>query len=130
MLRDLTMIFAVFISVISVAFGFYKNIEANNTKAFAYEQAYQIMNFVPASLRSAALAKLAPPPPVIDLSRSSADIGGDQTCSTFKQTSCTTLAADVAQANLACAKKVPGACDQANVLQRQIVTEGCIACFK
>lgn len=124
------MIFAVGISVISMVFGFYKNIEANNAKAFAYEQAYRIINVVPASLRAAALSKLAPVPAVIDLSRSSADVGSEETCSVAKRDSCTALAADLAEANRSCTQKISGACAAVDALQHQVVADACIACFK
>jgi hypothetical protein len=139
MIRDLTMIVAVLASVASVGFGVYKNIEAGNAKGFAYEQAYRILNVVQnsdtltpfqrASITDAALGVISTPEPVIDLSRSSADVGEPTACTPGKVSACTDLAESLAQANRACAKNVVGACTQAQELQREVVTEACIACF-
>lgn len=133
------MIVAVLASVVSVGFGVYKNIEAGNARGYAYEQAYRILNVVQnsgtltpfqrASITDAALGVIGTPEPVIDLSRSSADVGEPQACSPEKVTACTDLAASLAQANRACVKKVEGACTQAEELQRRVVQEACIACF-
>ncbi len=138
MIRDLTMIAAVFISVVSASFGIYERLEAQNAKGFAYEQAYRILNIVQnanitpfqkATIADAALNSLSEPPPVIDLSRSSADVGSNQACTEVQRSACTTLASDLASANNACAKKDQTACASADDLHRQVIAKDCIACF-
>ncbi len=139
MIRDITMIISVLISVVSVGFGVYQGIESSNAKAFAYEQAYRVLNIVQnanisafqkATIADAALDALATPAPVIDLSRSSADTGStNQACPAARKDACTKLASDLASANTACAKKDQAACSSADDLHRQIIGQDCIACF-
>jgi hypothetical protein len=132
------MIFSVLLSLVSVGFGVYKNIEAGNAKGFAYEQTYRVLNIVQqanisafsrAKITDEALQALGTPPPVIDLSRSSADTPTDDVCTDSARATCTTLAADLAQANRSCATSNAAACTRADAIQRQIITEACIACF-
>jgi hypothetical protein len=140
MIRDLTMIVAVMVSVVSVGFGAYKNIEAGNARGFAYEQAYRIMGVVrdsgiapsaKASILDAALSVIAAPPPVLDLSRSSAGSLEPQICSEAQKAQCTALAADLADRNAACAaaKGVGSACAQAEQDKAQITAQQCVVCF-
>jgi hypothetical protein len=140
MLRDLTMIFAVLISVTSVGFGVYKNIEAGNARGFAYEQAYRILGAVQkadiadgakASIVDAALGSFATPAPVIDLSRSSADVGQTQICTEAEKAACTTTAVQLADANIACtrSKGTDQACLVAAQLKNYIIAQGCFVCF-
>lgn len=142
MLRDLTMIFSVLVSVISLMFGVYKNIEASNARGFAYEQAYRVMNIVrdasigpatKANILSASLAALGTPPPVIDLSRSSADVLSEpEACSPDVRDACIANAGQLAEANARCAKAGPGsgACSEADALQTELDIESCISCFQ
>lgn len=114
MIRDLTMIFAVIISIVSVSFGFYQTIQARNSHAFIYEQAYRIIGAIQntnlsagtkAQLSDAALSVLGTPEPVIDLSRSSADTSTTvQICTTAQRRACTDAASRLAMANNVCAK--------------------------
>lgn len=139
MLRDLTMIISVLVSVASLGFGVYKNIEANNAKGFAYQQAYRILNIVQkaditafqrATIADAALVALGTPPPVIDLSRSSADTGGDTSaCSVAQRDRCMTLASDLATANAACTRNDANACTRADTFHSTIIQQACINCF-
>jgi hypothetical protein len=141
MLRDLTMIISVLVSLVSVGFGVYKNIEAGNAKGFAYQQVYRVLgavdqssipSSVKANITEAALGKLSAPPPVIDLSRSSADSGTVQpACPIVQVARCGTLASDLAAANDAClrSKGVSDDCSRATALKESIVTERCVACF-
>lgn len=141
MLRDLTMIFSVLISVVSLSFGIYKNIEAGNAKGFVYEQAYRVMGAVngsninataKANIIDAALGTLATPPPVIDLSRSSADAPpqGDA-CTAFLIDSCVSRAGQLADLNASCvqAKGVGAACVEATQMKLNIDGMGCLTCF-
>lgn len=141
MLRDLTMIFSVLLSVVSLGFGVYKNIEASNTKGFAYEQAYRILGVVrdanipataKASIMDAALGTLATPPPVIDLSRSSAGTLEPEICTVEQKSSCTGAAADLAQANTLCSRSKgtdTTACLRAEQDKSQITAQECVVCF-
>lgn len=140
MLRDLTMIFSVVVSLVSLGFGVYKNIEAGNARGFAYEQAYRVMSAVKtaniglnakASIIDAALGSLATPPPVIDLSRSSADAPVPEgTCSETVKTACVRLAGSLAQSNALCAKNATSdACAQVDALKNQIDSQSCMTCF-
>lgn len=135
------MIFSVLISVVSLCFGVYKNIEAGNAKSFVYEQAYRVIGAVngstigataKASIVNAALATLATPPPVIDLNRSSADapVPGP-VCAEFLVTSCITTAAQLGALNASClrAKGVGDDCAQAATLKLNIDGMGCFTCF-
>ncbi len=140
MMRDLTLIFSVFLAVVSLGFGVYKNIQATNAKGFAYEQAYRIMAVVQhadisasskASIVNAALQALSTPPPVIDLSRSSADVPKSHACTEQKTAQCGALAADLADANAACvrAKNTGPDCVRARADRNQIVASACVACY-
>ena len=141
MLRDLTMIFAVLISLVSVGFGVYKNIEAGNAKGFAYEQAYRILGAVQkadisegakANIVDAALGGFAAPAPVIDLSRSNADVGAQQqACTETEKSACTAAAAQLADANSVCIKSngAADACALAAQLKNNIVVQNCFICF-
>lgn len=141
MLRDLTMIFSVLVSIASLGFGVYKNIEAGNARGFAYEQAYRIMGIVDdasvgpaakASILNAALGSLGTPVPVIDLSRSSADAPPEPgTCSAALKSTCVRMAGELAGLNAACTK-IPAdmdACAQADALKADIDSRSCITCF-
>ena len=141
MVRDLTMIFSVFISIASLGFGVYKNIEASNAKGFVYEQAYRVMGAVnssqigpaaKANILGAALATLGTPPPVIDLSRSSADEPAPApVCLDALVNNCLNLAGQMATLNTSClkSKSVGDACTQATIVKAQIDTLGCFKCF-
>ncbi len=141
MLRDLTMIFSVLISVASLSFGVYKNIEAGNAKGFVYEQAYRVIGAVnnasigpaaKASIVDAALGTFGTPPPVIDLSRSSADtpVQGP-VCSEALVSNCVSLAGQLAGLNASClrGKGVGDACVQASQIKLNIDGLGCLDCF-
>ena len=134
------MIFAVLVSVVSVSFGVYKNFEAKNNHAFIYEQAYRIIGQIkdadiPTSaknaLTGAALSVLSTPPPVIDLSRSSAANPTPQACSEQKLNQCSVLASDLAAAHAQCtqSKGTGPACTQAQQLTSQITSQDCVACY-
>ncbi len=141
MLRDLTMIFSVLISVASLGFGVYKNIEASNAKGFVYEQAYRVIGAVnkasigsaaKASIVDAALGTFGTPPPVIDLSRSSADVPAPATeCSETLINSCIQYAGQLASLNALCArsKDTGDACVQATQMKSNIDDMGCFRCF-
>ena len=141
MLRDLTMIFSVLVSVLSLGFGVYKNIEAGNAKGFAYEQAYRVMGAVQqstisagakADILDAALGSLATPPPVIDLSRSSADTTAQQqVCTQVQKDACVTQAGELAGLNATCTrnKNTGDACSQADQLKSDIASQQCLKCF-
>lgn len=141
MLRDLTMIFSVLISVASLGFGVYKNIEAGNAKGFVYEQAYRVMGAVngasigsaaKASIIDAALGTFGTPPPVIDLSRSSADTPAqEQVCTETVMNTCVHLAGQLAGLNASCLrnKSVGNACTQATQTKLDIDSLGCLNCF-
>lgn len=133
------MIISVLVSVASLGFGVYKNIEANNAKGFAYQQAYRILNVVQkaditafqrATIADAALAAIGTPLPVIDLSRSSADTGTTTpACSIAQKDRCMTLAADLAIVNAACARNDAQACTRADTFHSTIIQQACINCF-
>jgi hypothetical protein len=130
MLRDLTMIISVLVSVASLGFGVYKNIEANNAQGFAYTQAYRVMNVVKtanigsvakASILNAALGMLATPPPVIDLSQSNAATVEAPACSEALKATCIDLAQQLAAANTTHT--------QATQLKKTINDQNCFICF-
>lgn len=141
MLRDLTMIFSVLISVASLSFGVYKNIEAGNAKGFVYEQAYRVIGAVnnasigpatKADIIDAALGTFGTPPPVIDLSRSSADTPAPApVCSETLINNCVNLAGQLAVLNASClrSKGVGDACTQASQMKLNIDGLGCLNCF-
>ncbi|HTP56849.1 MAG TPA: hypothetical protein VMJ72_01045 [Candidatus Paceibacterota bacterium] len=139
MLRDLTLIFSVLLSIVSVAFGAYKNIEAGNAQGFAYQQTYRVLNTVQqanisgaakAAIADSALGNLSTPAPVIDLSRSSAASPTTSVCSDQEQATCTSLAAALASANALCAKTaLPADCTAAQKAKASILTADCISCF-
>lgn len=139
MLRDITLIISVLVSFISVGFGIYESVQSKNTRAFAYEQVYRILNVVQntniasfqrATITDTVLSGLTEPAPVIDLSRSSADVEDDvQPCTEEQKRACTDLASDLASANRACSKKDQTACTSAEALHRQIISQDCISCF-
>lgn len=139
MLRDLTLIFSVILSIISVAFGAYKNIEAGNAKGFAYEQTYRALNAVQranisgvakASITGVVLGGLGTPPPVIDLSRSSAAVPTVGACAAAQQATCADLAAALGAANATCAKtNKPVDCSAAEQARKDVLSSSCIACY-
>ncbi|MCC6934107.1 MAG: hypothetical protein IT406_00200 [Candidatus Yanofskybacteria bacterium] len=141
MLRDLTMIFSVLVSVFSLGFGVYKNIEAGNARGFAYEQAYRILGAVEganigpaakASIVDAAFASFATPPPVIDLSRSSADTTvSAEACTEAARSQCIALARSLAGANAQCVRERDAgvSCEHAVALQTAIEQTACVQCF-
>jgi len=139
MLRDLTMIFSVLVSVLSLGFGVYKNIEAGNARGFAYEQSYRVLDAVqeaniPASAKASivdtALNGIATPPPVIDLSRSSADAGPVAgACADEQKRLCADLASRLGATNAACARAKDAACTAADPLKAEIVANRCFSCF-
>lgn len=141
MLRDLTMIFSVFVSIASLGFGVYKNIEAGNAKGYVYEQAYRVMGAVnnasigpaaKASILNAAMATFGTPPPVVDLSRSSADEPAPgPLCLESLANRCITLARELAVLNASCvrSKSVGDACTQATQMKRDIEALECPKCF-
>jgi hypothetical protein len=139
MLRDLTMIFSVLLSTVSVIFGLYKHIEAGNAKGFAYEQAYRIVDTIQqanigssakANLSSAALRQIGQPPPVIDLSRSSADEPSvPSTCTDVQQSACRELAQQLGAVNDACRKAADTVCVAAVPLTNAVTEQGCTSCF-
>ena len=137
MIRDITVIISVLISVVSVGFGLYKNIEAGNAKGYAYEQAYRVLGVVQqsniggsakASIMSAALGTFGTPPPVIDLSRSSAD-AGTELCNESRRASCASLAVSLANANDTCRIQKSSTCSPADDLKADILEQGCFVCF-
>jgi hypothetical protein len=120
----------VFAAIASLAFGVYKNIESNNAKGFAYEQAYRVMNVVKtanigpatkANILNAALGTLATPPPVIDLSQSNAATVEAPACSDTLKTTCVELAQQLATAN---ATHTP-----TTQLKKEIADRNCFICF-
>jgi hypothetical protein len=135
------MIFSVFISLVSLGFGVYKNIEAGNAKGFVYEQAYRVMGAVndsnigpaaKANILSAALGSLATPPPVIDLSRSSAaEPSPAPVCLDTLANNCLNLAGQLATLNVSCLRSnnAGDACAAASQMKQQIDTLGCLKCF-
>jgi hypothetical protein len=141
MLRDITMIVSVMVSLVSIGFGFYKNIEAANNRAFIYEQAYRIVGQIEQAdipqqeknrLTSDALNGLSAPPPVIDLSQSSADIGDEGACTPNEERECTALADRLGRENTACerSKEPTGpVCAQAARTRTEILQKGCFTCF-
>ena len=140
MMRDLTVILSVLVAVVSIGFGLYKNIEANNARGFAYAQAFRMLNAVQradiatatkVTITNDALGALSTPPPVIDLSRSSAAILS-QSCTADQQATCLDLASQLANANATCiqSRRVdPASCPAAQTLLNQVVTSGCFTCF-
>jgi hypothetical protein len=138
MVRDLAMIFSVLLSVVSVSFGLYKNIEAGNARGFAYEQAYRIMGvvqqanisaFSKATILDQAMEALTTPPPVVDLSRSSADQPEPETCTEPHRRSCESLAVQLAKVNATCATAHDDACVAAIELKHKILDQACMTCF-
>jgi len=141
MLRDLTMIFSVLVSIVSLGFGVYKNVEAGNARGFAYEQAYRILGVVKeanigpaakASIVDAALGTLGTPPPVIDLSRSSADAPVDPgACKPSQRSACVRMAGELAQYNKLCMAQGPvsESCLRADALKSDIDAQSCVICF-
>jgi len=139
MLRDLTMIFSVLVSVLSLGFGVYKNIEAGNARGFAYEQAYRVMGAVQdanisasakANILDDALTTLATPPPVVDLSRSSADAGpAAGACTDDVKASCAAQAELLGEANASCARAKDAVCAPAAAIRADIIARGCFRCF-
>jgi len=136
------MVISVLVSVVSVGFGFYKNIEASNNRAFIYEQAYEIIGHIQeanipvqakAQLTDDALRGLGAPSPVIDLSRSSADEGDEvPSCTPVKRSQCTNRAERLGRENTACVQgnePTGPACAQAARTRAEIVSEGCFTCF-
>lgn len=142
MLRDVAMIVSVMVSVVSLGFGFYKNIEASNARGFAFEQAYRVMGLVQeadipdtakASILSSALDTFGTPEPVIDLSRSSADVGdADAVCTPTQQFTCASLGEQLGRENAACeqSREPTGpVCAQAARTRSAIASEQCWLCF-
>ena len=142
MLRDIVMVVSVMVSVVSLGFGFYKNIEANNARGFAFEQAYRVMGLVEeadisdtakATILSSALESFGAPDPVIDLSRSSADVGDmSSVCTPAQQVACASLGERLGRENRACAlsnEPTGPVCGQAAQTRAQITQDGCWQCF-
>lgn len=135
------MVISVMVSVVSVGFGFYQNIAAGNSTAFIYEQAYRIIGQIqeaniPASAKAQltddALKGLGAPPPVIDLSQSSADIGDGGPCDAATEALCTGLGERLGVENASCEKgKEPTGpvCGQAARTRAEISGGGCFTCF-
>ncbi len=135
------MIFSVLVSIGSLGFGVYKNIEAGNARGFAYEQAYRILGVVreanigpaaKASIVDAALGSLGTPPPVIDLSRSSADAPVEpEACSPALMSSCVRMAGELAGLNASCVREGPlsEVCLRADALKSDIDSQSCVTCF-
>ena len=142
MLRDVVMVVSVMVSVVSLGFGFYKNIEANNARGFAFEQAYRVMGLVEesdisdsakATILSSALDSFGAPQPVFDLSRSSADIGsGAVRCTPLQEFTCASLGEQLGLENAACERSnepTGPVCAQAAQTRAQITHDGCWQCF-
>lgn len=142
MLRDVVMVISVMVSVASLGFGFYKNIEASNARGFAFEQAYRVMGLVEAAdiptsakaaILSSALDSFDAPPPVIDLTRSRADVGDDTgACTPAHQASCASLGEQLGRENAACERSrepTGPVCAQAARTRTQITRDGCWQCF-
>jgi len=134
------MIVAVLVSAFSLAFGAYQNFQARNNHAFIYEQAYKIIGAIQsasiapstkAQLTDKALNTLGTPAPVIDLSRSSADVGSSDVCSPTTRAQCAGLATQLATANAVCTKSkgADAACEDIVVFKSQIVGAGCFVCY-
>lgn len=138
MIRDITMIISVLVSVVSVGFGLYKNIEAGNARGYVYDQSYRILNVVQqanisasakAGIMDAALQEFGTPPPVIDLSRSSADVGDPSACTEEVRTSCAQLADRLAKANAQCRREKTVICAAADDVSASIIQQKCFTCF-
>ena len=139
MLRDVTLISAVLLAIVSVAFGLYKNIEAGNAKGFAYQQTYRALNAVQqanissaekSSITGTVLGGLSTPPPVVDLSRSSAAVPTVGACTAAQQDTCAVLAATLGAANATCSKtNLPADCTKAQQIRKDILSASCISCF-
>jgi hypothetical protein len=138
MVRDITMIISVLVSVVSVGFGLYKNIEAGNARGYAYEQAYRVLGVVQeanisaaakTSITTAALGTFGTPPPVIDLSRSRADVGEPGPCTTEVQATCARLAGELAAANASCRREQAATCPAADGIKASILAQRCYRCF-
>ncbi|HXK36180.1 MAG TPA: hypothetical protein VJ553_01200 [Candidatus Paceibacterota bacterium] len=138
MIRDITMIISVLVSVVSVGFGLYKNIEAGNARGYAYEQAYRVLNVVQqanistaakAAITNDALETFGTPPPVIDLSRSRADVGESEPCTDDVRVSCASLADRLAEANALCKKEKTVSCAAADDMKASILQQKCYTCF-
>jgi|GEM_PF-5705928 len=140
MVRDFTMIFSVMVSIISLGFAVYKNIEAGNARGFAYEQTYRLMAIVNQSAISTSakndifhsgFSSLGTPEPVINFSDSSASAPADETCSEYVKAQCISAARQIADFNAICEKGngAVDACAQANALQTSSLVQSCIPCF-
>ena len=138
MLRDLTLIFSVLLSIISVAFGAYKNIEAGNAQGFAYDQAYRIIAQIQDSsisqsaktqLTAHAIASIGTPPSVLDFFRSNAAIVQPTACSASQQAQCTETARLLGAANTACAKQGAGSAECQNAVTLSAGVRDCVSCF-
>jgi len=138
MLRDLTLIFSVLLSIVSVAFGAYKNIEAGNAQGFAYEQAYRIIGQIgqanisqaaKTQLTAHAIASIGAPPGVLDFFRSNAAVVQPTACTASQQAQCTETARLLGAANAACAKLGAGSpeCQSAVTLGADV--RDCVSCF-
>lgn len=141
MLRDITLTLSVLMSIVSLMFGVYKNIEAGNAEAFAYEQAYRILGIVnesnigttaKASILESALGSFGVPAPVINFSRSSADAPiSEGACAEDIVLGCLRTARQIADLNTACAqsKGSSDVCRQAEaVAELDVLT--CMTCFR
>jgi hypothetical protein len=142
MIRDIVMIVSVMVSVASLGFGFYKNIEASNARGFAFEQAYRILGLVQesdiseaakASILSSALDTFGEPDPVIDLSRSRADVGDDPgQCTPAESLTCASLGEQLGLENAACERSnepTGPVCAQAARTRARILQDDCWRCF-
>ena len=116
-------------------------IKAGKAKGLLYEQAYRVIGAVnnesigpaaKASIVDAALGTFGTPPPVIDLSRSSADtpVQGP-VCSEALVSNCVSLAGQLAGLNASCLRGmgVGDACVQASQIKLNIDGLGCLDCF-
>ena len=133
------MIFSVLVSIISLCFGVYKNIEAGNARGFAYEQTYRLLAIVNQSgvstsakndITSSALSSLGTPEPVLNFSDSNASAPVQEVCSEYVKAQCITTAQQVARLNATCAiNKTSEACAQADALRMGSLVQSCVPCF-
>jgi hypothetical protein len=140
MIRDLTMIFSVLVSVASLGFGVYKNLEADVMRDHASAQVYRALGAVQQasipttqknSITSDALSRLETPPQVIDLSRSSADEAGDGICPAERLSRCDQLGRAQPAANDACTAAGAGSpeCAAADLVTIEIKETACVSCY-
>ena len=85
-----------------------------------------------ADILDAALGTLGTPPPVVDLSRSSADAPVEPgACTPAKESACVRLAGELASVNAQCVQHgaLSEYCLRADALKSDIDAEACITCF-